>query len=222
MNPSYTLLRTATFLLVFSFCGARDLSAQPPSDWPKAHMGHAWATKIYNDAIVCYADVFLKRGDTLRGTVKLFPYATNGYPIYCWRERTPRTFMVNLDRRKIAFVRTYPNPFRPDTGYTDFVNLHNKDLWRKLAWRGNWTIYDDYVPTDGVPPFGRDMILVGKEKKWIKIYHLRHRDIGADVGPRILSFINLRYHQQFQPQDFKDQRAMMEYILDRETGVLRE
>lgn len=189
---------------------------QRPENWPRAVGGTPNHVNNYNNAEVRYGYVVLKTGDTLRGTVKIFPYLA--YPgILVWREGDPSPRQIRLiGWREIHCARTYPDPGRPDSGHTDFVNLHDKDLWRKLASTDSLTIYDDNTPNFNTRPFGNEMILVGPDRKWVRIYHDNYRDFDAEVVPLILQFINNRYNVQVQPGDFKDAWALIRYILDKE------
>jgi hypothetical protein len=214
-------LRLVCLVMALYCCGALELYGQQPPAWPVTLHGNTFGAREYNDTKVQYGYILLKYGDTLRGEIKLVP-CDPGFPdvFFLASVKFTRRDIMAVPRYEISYVRTYPDPQMPDSDVTDFVNLHNRDLWRKLASKDSWTIYDDYTPNLSDHPFGNEMILVGKDKKWIKIYHHRYHDFDAEVLPLILNFINKRYYTHFQPGDFQDAQAMTQYILDKERATI--
>lgn len=186
-------------------------------DWPVTGASNPYGP-IYNDTKIRYGDVVLKNGDSLRGWMKILPYYNGAFRTIDLLPDGEYSRIMSIERTRINHVRAYRDAGVPDSGYTDFVNLRDKDLWRKLASKDSSTIYDDYTPNFDPLPFGYEMILTGKSHEFIKIYHHRYHDFDAEILPRIARFINKRYAVHFQPADFKDVWAMIRYILDRESA----
>jgi hypothetical protein len=220
MYRSVIWLRMACLVMALYGCGTLEGYGQNAPQWP-GKKDRTSFTNAYNDAKDQYGYILLKDGDTLRGKIKLLPYTDYYYReiLFLALDKFAGRDIVFVPRYTISYVRTYPNPERPDTGTTDFVNLHNRDLWRALASKDGWTIYDDYTPNSRNLSFGYEMILAGKDKRWIKIYHHLYHDFDAEILPLILNFINKRYKMQFQPGDLGDVWALIHYILDKESGL---
>jgi hypothetical protein len=204
-------------ILVTSVFNSRAQSPGPPHPWP-AIGATPVSGKIYNATRIQYGFILLKNGEKLVGWMKILP--TWFFFIEILPEGKYRgEDLVMVYRDKINFVRAYHDPERPDSGYTDFINLRDEELWRVLASRDSLSLYDDFTPNfHSNQPFGYKMVLVRKGQKWIKIYNHYYHDFDGEIIPRMLAFINKRYKTHFAPGDFKDAWAMIHYILERESG----
>jgi hypothetical protein len=189
--------------------------------WPILSARTTGGGYIYNDTRVLSGIILTKTGDTLKGKMKILPYFNGGFsqiPLLPNGKYTAKD-IVGIPRTRIKFLRAYGDSSWSGQDYMDFVNLHDRDLWRILVIKDSFAIYDDYTP--GIDPvFGTEMILVKQNMPWpwIRIYHHVVHDDARDIDPYILAFINKRYKSHFQGRDFKDERAMFDYILDKENS----
>ncbi len=204
-------------LLLQGFAATAQYSKRS-QDWP-AYAGEGTVGQsLYNRTQVLYGTIFLKNKDTLQGRMKILSYKGGSY---FFIELLPTGLngfwdIRRIDRKRIDYIRAYIDPTLSDSLSMEFVNLNDKDLWRVLAKKEDIYIYDNFYPGRPHSALGEEMILVGEDKRWIRIFN--HINYGENVIPALLNFINKRYRIHFQQSDFKDEWAMIHYILDKETS----
>jgi NRPS condensation-like uncharacterized protein len=77
-------------------------------------------------------------------------------------------------------------------------------------------IYDDLLPDEPGDSGSFSKLILFENNQKINIYG-RAVFRSGDAKPLLLKFINKRYRSSFAASDFKDERAMIDYILTRET-----
>ena len=156
--------------------------------------------------------IVLTSGDTLKGYIKVFAFYAF-YPIL----DTATNKVQDIYFPSIGSMRLYSHS--PDDysfkGYTDYVNLGNKDfLWRLDGKKKDVAIYDDMLG------LGMHHLIMVTPKARITLYKGRLWFSEYDkIDFQLIRFINDRYKTGVSEGDFKSREDIIDYILDKEQGL---
>jgi hypothetical protein len=177
--------------------------------------------------------VVTNNNDTIKGKFKLPPIwlLMEGKPIpqtlFSIREHdnSNKNTKINIKIVDIKNIKIIKNN-RNDTS-TYFI-LNNK-LWELLAVKDNLSIrqrdFEQHGPYGGINDWDRfeELALFIGKKQYISIYSVNldikvytNKSYKKARDRAIIEFINMRYNQKFSTNDFKDDKAMYNYILDKE------
>lgn len=174
-------------------------------------------TVYYLSAPVREGYIFTKNKDTLKGYIKIFNYNKLHshllyFPLLPFN-KTKATDIIDVKLEDIDFIRVK----RPNSNDSEDYGLVDSNTWLLIGRKNQIKIYYQQwwnTDVDGILFIWIEMILVSeKERTEIPTRAL----IGSH--PRwyyLLQFINKRYGQDFKQEDFKDEKAMIGYILDKE------
>jgi hypothetical protein len=93
--------------------------------------------------------------------------------------------------------------------------LHINYLWTVVGRKGNVVVYSTPAQMNGLFYYGFELKLFSNNSE-IKIASLASIFFGYNEHKKLLKFINKRYKQHFTGADFKDLKAIIDYILDKE------
>ena len=176
--------------------------------WPVHYLN-----RLKDAAPVTEGFIVLTDGDTLRGFIKLFTINSSYYPILDTRSNQ----IQDVGVWQIESMHIYDNS--PNGPYVDYIHLPNQGiLWRLDGKRKDVAIYDDVLKGG----WGIRMILVTPKAR-IKIYsgsaYIFHHGY-SDEHLLLIRFINQRYKTSVKDEDFTSTQEIIDYILDKEQGLL--
>lgn len=134
---------------------------------------------------------------------------------------------LNLKVWDVKYFRVKEKKFKDTSTYVFF----NPSFWRLLEKKDEFSIYKRLWEEDGVIGGGADNItttdgiedialFLNNEQKFLIYRGLPEHKFGNNkwfAYFAILKFINKRYKQNFAKNYFKDEKAMLNYIIDRES-----
>jgi hypothetical protein len=185
--------------------------------WPKHHrISHLFdppAGSASEDYIVTEGYILTKNNDTLKGYIKIpfhntrFEKPSKPIPFLPFN-KTKATDIINVKLDSINYIRIKQ---AQSTDSADFIPFKSS-IWLLVGRKNNIAIYyrgwRQYIyDTENSYQYetnGAQLILIS-EKNTTNMPILK-----------ILQFINKRYGQHFSKKDFKDGKAMINYILDKE------
>jgi hypothetical protein len=198
-------------------------STELKKSWPvyvKPTSRHS-GVQYYNDAAVARGSILLKHQDTITGLIKLIPYSPHSrrfdaIPIIKSTDLAQKK-ITNVDRRDIEAIQTFADS---SNGYTAnlFIPLDSLNLYRVIARTTHAGIYDDAFYGMPAPHKYFSHIVLYSEGKAHKIMdRIFWGDrSGRQIMHPLIKFIRHRYGIHKKVRDFKDEKAIFDFILDQE------
>jgi hypothetical protein len=166
--------------------------------------------------------------DTISGVIKFISKYNRFFKaiaILPFSAKWTKKSLIGILRKNIKYIRVYPDDLKDKSVFADYYYIKDKDWFaRLLKERENIGIWvEDYDFSENTEHFVFfDLLLTNKKNNT-----LRH--IGSSnfifsnknkLSKVLLRSINKRYKQHFSMKDFKDEQAMIDYILDKENERL--
>lgn len=185
--------------------------------WPYIPHAHFKERSDYYTASIGVGYIIKKDNDTLNGYIKMLQYNKNEpssyyIPIMPFGKEKANE-IINVDRKDID--RIIVNVKLPDTNSNsnEYVNLYDTDMWILLGKNGAVGIYYNFWHISSRHS-KEEIILVTKKSKTL-IYN--SNALGIYNGRKVfLRFINKNYKLNLGQNNFKDEKEMMNYILNKE------
>jgi hypothetical protein len=218
--------------LIFVGCGHNLTQLQ--REWP---IKTGW-TNQYSTFPVQRGCIILRSKDTLCGIIKLLP---NGQRIhYAYIQILQNSMkdakdVIKIEKNDIEFINIYKYNGNIQSKSIDYYYLGNKfssDYWRIIGKRNGATIYISDYPNNESDDWNdsnqdyyqllltskKDTTIIGTYQSLLRSDKSSHRTIKNTKI--LLKFINKHYSQHFNKEDFKNNQALLDYILDKENERL--
>lgn len=184
---------------------------------------------IYSGAATRRSCIYLWSKDSICGIAKFIPFASIWFDYIDFLPagaKSNEKNVVRIKRKKINFVRVYPDNESDRLHYIDYYYIGHKKEESSFGWvfakQGNVTIYlDDLDYNYDTTKLKLFRFTITNVKDTIDtpyvgpLFRLHGTPKPADV---LLKLINERYKENFKREDFADANAMAKYILDKENS----
>lgn len=172
----------------------------------------------------CY--VVTNNNDTLEGKLKgtsvFYLKPINGnyeYIVYKNKQLNKNIKIKRNDIKNIGVINKKNND-------TSMYIIFNNYYWQLLAAKCNLGIYKRVYYSDAASfTTLEDIVIFAGNKQRFSIYHgypLTEKFDNEIIDSTILIFINAQYNQNFSITYFKDEKAMYDYILDKEAELEKQ
>jgi hypothetical protein len=188
--------------------------------WPKNSLNkHLDYDPVYMGYIVT------TNGDTLRGLMKFGstykPHETMTRIMIIPLGQNKKDSIIHLRKKDINYIRSFEDSTK--NKFTDFLKLPNGGLYRLIEKANDIGMYISNSYTNGTyncPLYKGGMLLYkDKTEVIISIGNFFSNNLRSPQK-NLVQFINKRYQQDFNKEDFKDEKAMVDYILNKENESL--
>ena len=213
MKVSY-LIFVCWLATIFSGCALQSSRVTVyEKDFPFPAYEHDGGDRSYRFAPVDRGLIVTLKNDTLVGLVKLLYYPYEHHIPILPSGKKGDSAVANIKRKDIRFIRTYSDTTQKQ--FTDYVNVGFDGLWRCLGMKNNVGLFDNYDNMGNGQKYAEKRMLLVTPKQKLLLYD-SFQILFHSRYSYLLKFINKRYSKHFKKQDFENERAEINYILDKE------